>query len=58
MEEQLREQKQRIYEAILHAETPEPTTWASKVLWSQARIYFAKIVLEVPDETDKIIIAE
>ena len=47
LEMHLAEQKDRIYEAILNAETPEPTTWATKVVWNQARILFAKAVLEV-----------
>lgn len=54
----LAEQKDRIYEAILNTDTPEPTTWATKLLWSQARIHFAKVVLEACDETSKTTIAE
>ena len=45
----LAEQKDRIYEAILNTDTPESTSWASKIVWSQARIHFARLVLEACD---------
>lgn len=53
--EHLTEQRDYIYEAVLNSDTPEPTTWASKVLWSQARIHFAKIILEARYEIEKTI---
>jgi hypothetical protein len=58
LEVHLAEQKDRIYEAVLNTAIPEPTSWVTKLLWSQARIHFARVVLEACDETSKTIIAE
>jgi hypothetical protein len=49
LEIQLAEQRDRIYTAILDAASPEPATWEHKLLFEQARIVFAKAVLEAGD---------
>lgn len=42
----LAEQRNTIYEAICHAKAPEHMTWVHKLLFEQARIYFAHVALE------------
>ena len=49
LEIHLVEQRDSIYEAILNAEVPEPMTWTHKLLWEQARIHFARLVLDASD---------
>lgn len=46
LEIHLADQRDAIHEAILNAEAPEPMTWTHKLLWEQARIHFAKLVLD------------
>jgi hypothetical protein len=46
LEIHLTDQRDSIYEAILNADAPEPMTWTHKLLWEQARIHFARLVLE------------
>jgi hypothetical protein len=46
LEIELVEQRDSIYEAILNAEVPEPMSWTHKLLWEQARIHFARLVLD------------
>lgn len=46
LEIKLAEQKDAIYEAICHAPAPKNMTWVHKLLFEQARIYFAGIVLD------------
>ena len=58
LEIHLTDQRDAIYEAIFNAEVPEPMSWTHKLLWEQARIYFARIVLEAGNETKKITLAE
>lgn len=48
-EMRLAEQRDRIYAVILDLEAPEPMTWTHKLLFEQARIAFAKAVLECSD---------
>jgi hypothetical protein len=49
LEMHLAEQRDRIYSAILDVPAPEPMTWTHKLLFEQARIVFAKAVLETKD---------
>lgn len=49
LEIHLAEQRDRIYTAIIELEAPEPMTWTHKLLFEQARILFAKAVLETSD---------
>ena len=46
LEIHLADQRDAIHEAIINAEVPEPMTWTHKLLWEQARIHFAKLVLD------------
>ena len=48
-EMRLAEQRDRIYAVKLELEAPEPMTWTHKLLFEQARIAFAKAVLECSD---------
>jgi hypothetical protein len=50
LEIHLADQRNAIYEAIINSETPEATSWVSKMVWSEARIHFAKLVLDVLGE--------
>jgi hypothetical protein len=43
----LAEQRNAIYEAIINQNAPEPMSWMHKLVFEQAKILFAKIVLEV-----------
>jgi hypothetical protein len=58
LEIHLADQRDAIYEAIINAEVPEPMTWTHKILWEQARIHFARIILEASNETKKTTLAE
>lgn len=49
LEMHLAEQRDKIYTAIVELEAPEPMTWTHKLLFEQARILFAKTVLEAND---------
>ena len=49
LEIHLAEQRDRIYTAILDVPAPEPMTWTHKLLFEQARIVFAKAVLDSRD---------
>ena len=46
LEMHLAEQRDKIYTAILDVPSPEPMTWTHKLLFEQARIVFAKAVLD------------
>lgn len=46
LEMHLTDQRDKIHEAIINADAPEPMTWTHKLLWEQARIHFAKLALE------------
>ncbi len=50
LEIHLADQRDAIYEAIINAKVPEPTTWTHKLLWEQARIHFARLVLDATDK--------
>jgi hypothetical protein len=58
LEIHLADQRDAIYEAIINAEVPEPMTWTHKILWEQARIHFARIILEASNETKETTLAE
>jgi hypothetical protein len=58
LEIHLTDQRNTIYEAIINATVPEPTSWLQKLAWEQARIHFARLVLEANGETSKTVIAE
>jgi hypothetical protein len=42
----LAEQKDQIYEAVIGAPTPELLDWNGKIIWQQARIQFAQLIME------------
>jgi hypothetical protein len=46
LEIHLADQRDKIHEAIINAEAPEPMTWTHKLLWEQARIHFARLVMD------------
>lgn len=46
LEMHLAEQRDAIYMAILDLEAPQPLDWMGKLFFEQARIQFAKAVLE------------
>ena len=50
LEIHLADQRDAIYEAIINATVPEPTSWLQKLAWEQARIHFAQLVLNATDE--------
>lgn len=50
LEIHLTDQRNAIYEAIINATVPEPTSWLQKLAWEQARIHFAQLVLNAADE--------
>lgn len=58
LEMHLADQRDAMYEAILNAPTPEPMTWLHKLLWEQARIHFARLILEASHETKKTTLTE
>jgi len=58
LEIHLADQRDAIYEAIIHATVPEPTSWLQKLAWEQARIHFARLVLEANNETHETTLAE
>jgi hypothetical protein len=49
LEMHLAGQRDRIYTAILDAPSPKPMSWEHKLLFEQARIVFAKAVLDSSD---------
>ena len=53
LEIHLTEQRDRIYEAIINAPAPEPRSWGDKMIWEQARIHFARLVLEAKDNEER-----
>jgi hypothetical protein len=50
LEIHLADQRDAIYESIINATVPEPMTWTHKLLWEQARIHFARLVLDATDK--------
>ena len=58
LEIHLADQRNAIFEAVINAPVPEPMTWTHKLLWEQARIYFARLILEAKNETQETTIAE
>ena len=58
LEIHLADQRDAIYEAIINATVPEPMTWTHKLLWEQARIHFARLVLEANNETHETTLTE
>jgi hypothetical protein len=46
LEMHLAEQRDAIYTAVLDLQPPEPLDWMGKLFFEQARIRFAKAVLE------------
>lgn len=52
LEIHLADQRDKIHEAIINAEAPEPMTWTHKLLWEQARIHFARLALEASRNTE------
>jgi hypothetical protein len=54
LEIHLADQRDAIYEAIFNAEVPEPMSWTHKLLWEQARIHFARLVLDVNQNTESL----
>jgi hypothetical protein len=54
LEMHLAEQKDNIYEAVIGAPTPELLDWNGKIIWQQARIEFARLIMEANYEGNKI----
>lgn len=54
----LTEQRDRIFEAVINAPAPEPRSWGDKMIWEQARVHFAKLILEAGNATEETTIAE
>jgi hypothetical protein len=50
LEIHLTDQRDAIYEAIINSHVPEPRSWGDKMVWEQARIHFARLVLDVADK--------
>jgi len=54
LEIRLTEQRDAIYEAIINSPSPEPRSWGDKMVWEQARIHFARLVLEARDNEERL----
>ena len=50
LEIHLADQRDAIYEAIINSPVPEPRSWGDKMIWEQARIHFARLVLDAADK--------